>query len=88
MAVLAPTLADAAVGIALIRYFGGMRPITTVDLKINYLRPVARGKVRARAYLVQIGSVLCVGRTDLSDEEGNLVATAFATCILLDARRR
>ena len=40
------TMADAAVGIALTRHFGGTRPVTTVE----------------RSYLVRMGSSLCVGR--------------------------
>lgn len=80
------TMADAAVGIALNRHFGGKRPITTVELKINYFRPVAEGKVFARAYLVRVGSSICVGRADLSDARKNLIATALVTYMLLDAR--
>lgn len=80
------TMADAAVGIALNRHLGGKRPITTVELKINYFRPVAAGKVFARAHLLRVGSTLCVGRADLVDEGGQPVATALATYMVLDAR--
>lgn len=82
------TMADAAVGIALNRHFGGQRRIRTVELKINYFRPVANGKIYARAYLVRLGSTLCVGRADLADSDGNAVATALVTYMLLDARAR
>jgi uncharacterized protein (TIGR00369 family) len=85
---VAATMADAAVGIALNRHFGGRRPITTVELKINYFRPVAEGKVFARAYLLRVGSTLCVGRADLADSGGNPVATALVTYMLLDTRAR
>jgi uncharacterized protein (TIGR00369 family) len=77
------TLADAAVGIALTRHFGGSRPLTTVELKINYFRPVQEGKVFARAHLVRVGSTICVGRADLSDTNGNLIGTALVTYMLL-----
>ena len=80
------TMADAAVGIALTRHFGGRSPITTVELKINYFRPVADGKVFARAYLLRVGSTLCVGRVDLSDASNNLVGAAIVTYMLLDTR--
>ena len=76
---VAATLADAAVGIALNRHFGGLRPVTTVELKINYFRPVSAGKMYARAYLMRIGSTISVGRVDLTDGEHNLVGTALAT---------
>lgn len=81
------TMVDAAVGIALNRHFGGSRPLTTVELKINYFRPVSEGRVYARSRLVRIGSTLCVGRADLSDSSGNLIGTALVTYMLLGAAR-
>ena len=80
------TMADVAAGVALIRHFGGRRPVTTVELKINYFRPVADGKVYARAHLIRTGSTLCVGRVDLTDAKRNLVGVAIVTYMLLDAR--
>jgi uncharacterized protein (TIGR00369 family) len=80
---VAATLADAAVGIALARHFGGRRPCTTTDLKINYLRPIAQGKIVARSHLVRIGKKLCVGRVDLTDAQRKLAAVAIVTYMLL-----
>jgi uncharacterized protein (TIGR00369 family) len=80
------TMADAVVGIALNRHFGGQRKITTIELKINYFRPVAHGKVHARAYLVRIGSTICVGRADLTDADGHPIATALVTYMILESR--
>ena len=80
---VAATVADAAVGIALANHFGGLRSFTTTDLKINYLRPIAHGKVVARSRLVRIGKTLCVGRVDLSDGQGKLAAVAIVTYMLL-----
>ncbi len=77
------TLADAAVGIALTRHFGGKRPITTVELKINYVRPVSEGKVRARAKLVKVGTKICVGTVELTNSAGKVVAAALLSYILL-----
>jgi len=80
---VAATLADAAVGIALARHFGGRRPCTTTDLKVNYLRPIAHGKIVARSHLVRIGKNLCVGRVDLKDAQRKLAAVAIVTYMLL-----
>lgn len=85
---VAATMADAAVGIAINRHFGGLRRITTVELKINYFRPVSEGKVYARAYLIRIGSTLCVGRADLTNGDGDLIGTALVTYMLLDASKK
>jgi uncharacterized protein (TIGR00369 family) len=48
------TLADAAVGMALARHLGRPRAAATVEMKINYLRPVVHG-ITARAHLVKVG---------------------------------
>lgn len=80
---VAATLVDAAVGLALHRHFGGVQPITTVELKINYFKPVARGKVYARAHLLRIGSTICVGRVDVTDSGGNAIGAAMVTYMVL-----
>lgn len=77
------TLADSAVGIAINRHFGGLRPISTVEMKINYLRPVSGEKVRGRARLLRIGKHLCVGQADLGGGKAGLAATALVTYMLL-----
>jgi uncharacterized protein (TIGR00369 family) len=84
---VAATLADAAVGMSLHRHFGGRRPITTVEMKINYFLPAVEGRIFARARLRRIGSTLCVGSVDLTDTKGNHLGTALVTYMLLDARR-
>jgi uncharacterized protein (TIGR00369 family) len=83
---VAATLADAAVGLALNRHFGGRRPVTTVEMKINYFLPATKGRILARARLLRIGSSLCVGSVDLTDTRGNQLGTALVTYMLLDSR--
>lgn len=77
------TIADAAVGIAITRHFGGQRKSTTVELKINYFRPIAQGKVVARSKLLRIGVHLVVGSVELWDAEGNSAGAALVTYMLL-----
>ena len=80
------TLADAAVGIATTRHYKG-RPITTVEMKINYFRPVPlKSTVYARARLLRTGSTLSVGEVELRDSERNLCGIAIVTYILLEMR--
>ena len=81
---VAAAMADAAVGIAIQRHFGGKRRITTVELKINYFRPVSEGAIRARSHLLRIGSTLCVGSVDLTDDRGRAIGTAIVTYIFVD----
>jgi uncharacterized protein (TIGR00369 family) len=77
------SMADTAMGIGLHNHFGGRRPITTTELKINYLRPVKHGKAVARSHILRAGKNLCVGRVDLFDAERKLVAVAIVTYMLL-----
>ena len=82
---VAAAMADAAIGIAIQRHFGGGRRITTVELKINYFLPVTEGRIFARSHLLRIGSTLCVGSVDLTDESGRAIGTAVVTYMILDA---
>jgi len=77
------TMADAAVGIALTSHFDGRRACTTTDLKINYLSAVVDGKIIARSHLIRVVRQLCVGRVDLTDGDGKLIAVAIVTYLLL-----
>ncbi len=76
------TLADVAVGMALTNHFGRSHH-TTVEMKLNYLRPVERGKITARSRLLRVGSTLCVGRVDVRDSRRRLVAAALVTYMRL-----
>ena len=78
-------MADAAVGIAINRRSGGKRRITTVELKINYFRPVREGRIFARSHLLRIGSTLCVGSVDFTDEQARAIGTAIVTYMFVDA---
>ena len=80
------SLADVAVGVAIQSHSAVTRPISTVELKLNYLLPVKEGTLYARARLLRVGSTLCVGRVDLTDGRSKAVGTAIVTYIFLDAR--
>ena len=80
------TLADVAVGMALARHLGRPRAATTVEMKINYLRPVAHGKITARSHLVKVGARLCCGRVEIFDGEKRPVAAALITYMILDGK--
>jgi uncharacterized protein (TIGR00369 family) len=77
------TLADAAVGMAITQRLGRAGAATTVEMKLNYLRPVSGRRITARARLLRMGSTLCVGRVDMFDDAKELVSTALVTYMLL-----
>jgi len=78
------TIADAAVGMSIFCHFDGQRLATTVEMKVNYFLPIAKGKIIARAHLRRVGSSLAVGQVELSDSQGRLAGIAIVTYKLLD----
>jgi uncharacterized protein (TIGR00369 family) len=77
------SIADEAAWHALIHEHKGHREMTTTELKVNYLRPLAGKKVVARAYVLRAGKKLCVTRVDLLDSQRRLSAVAIVTYMLL-----
>ena len=80
------TIADEAAWHAMIHAYKAKRPMTTTELKVNYLRPVAGKKMTARAYILRAGKTLGVTRFDLFDAERHLAAVSLVTYMLLDTR--
>lgn len=79
-------IADEAAWHALVHAHNGHREMTTTELKVNYLRPMAGKKVIARAYVLRAGKTLSVTRVDLFDAQKRLSAIAIVTYMLLPAK--
>ena len=56
---------------------------TTLELKINFLRPVWKAKLRAEARVVGGGKTVGLVGCDVFDPRGRLVARASSTCLRL-----
>ena len=82
------TMADAAVGMALVRHFAGTMMMSTVELKVNYFRPIWGKHVTARAKLLRVGKQICVGSVDIHDDEGKHAGVALVTYIMLGPREQ
>jgi len=80
-------LADAAMGYAYASSLAEDETFTTVELKINFLRPVWRGLVSAAARLVSRGRSIGLVECDVTDSTGKLVARASSTCMTLRGDR-
>jgi uncharacterized protein (TIGR00369 family) len=76
-------LADAAMGYAYASMLGEAETFTTVELKINFFRPVREGKLTAEARVVKAGSTLGYVECNVNDAKGKLVARAASTCMKL-----
>ncbi len=74
---------DAAMGMAYASTLNEGETFTTLELKINFLKPVWRAKLRAEATVVEAGKVVGMVTCDVFDEKRRLVARASCTCMTL-----
>ena len=76
-------IADAAMGMAYASTLGEGETFTTLELKINFLKPVWNGRLQAVGTVVKRGRTIGLAECDVTDEQGNLVARAGCTCMTL-----
>ncbi len=76
-------LADIAIGYAWATGLEDGETFTSLDLRINFFKPVFRGKLRAEARVVRRGRTVGYLETEITDEKGALVAKASASCMTL-----
>jgi uncharacterized protein (TIGR00369 family) len=76
-------IADAAMGGAYRSTLADGESFTTLELKINFLRPVWKAKLRAQAKMVRTGRIVGLVECDVVDEQRRLVARASSTCMTL-----
>jgi uncharacterized protein (TIGR00369 family) len=76
-------LADAAMGMAYASTLERGDTFTTLELKINFLKPIWRTRLRAEGHVVKGGRTVGLVECDVFDEKGSLVARASSTCLTL-----
>jgi uncharacterized protein (TIGR00369 family) len=76
-------IADAAMGIAYASTLDEDESFTTLELKINFLKPVWKAKLRAVGKVVKRGRTIGLVECDVTDDTGQLVARASSTCMTL-----
>jgi uncharacterized protein (TIGR00369 family) len=76
-------LADAAMGMAFASTLKAHETFTTLELKINFLRPVWTARLRAEATVVNRGRKVGYVECAVTDERDRLVAKAVSTCLIL-----
>lgn len=77
------TLADSAMGMAFASTLGAGETFTTLEIKVNYLRPVFEEKLYANAKVVHRGRSVGLVECEVTTEDGKLVARAVSTCSVL-----
>ena len=80
-------LADAAMGVAYATDLQEGESFTTLELKINFLKPVWNARLRAEARVVKRGKTVGLVECDVTDESGSLVARASSTCLTLAGKQ-
>lgn len=76
-------LADAAMGIAFGRSLLPEQDFATIDLQIQFIRPVVTGLLVARARLIQRGLRIGYAECEITGPRGKLIAKATCTCTIL-----
>ena len=76
-------IADAAMGMAWASTLGEGETFTTLELKINFLKPVWTGRLVATGRVVKGGRTIGLVECDVVDEKERLVARASSTCMTL-----
>ena len=80
-------LGDMAMGIALGSTLEPGETFTTIELKINYFKPVWRSRLVATARIVKRTRSTAFIECDVVDDGGSLVARLGSTCMVLTGER-
>jgi uncharacterized protein (TIGR00369 family) len=76
-------ISDAAMGMAYASMLNEGESFTTLELKINFLKPIWKAKLRAEGSVVNGGKTVGLVMCDVFDEQGRLIARATSTCMTL-----
>ncbi|HEX2645789.1 MAG TPA: PaaI family thioesterase [Candidatus Dormibacteraeota bacterium] len=74
-------IADAAMGMSLATLQEDGVWNTTIELKINFLRPVVEGRLRAIGRVIEMRQTLLFSEADVIDDRDRLIARASSTCM-------
>ncbi|MFB5284046.1 PaaI family thioesterase [Peribacillus sp. Hz7] len=76
-------LSDLAMGYAFYSTLAGDELFTTVEIKLNFLKPIWEGKLRAESKLIKKGNSTGLVECYVYDKKGSLVAHSTSTCMIL-----
>jgi uncharacterized protein (TIGR00369 family) len=57
--------------------------LTTVEIKVNFLAPIQKGKLVAQGRCIKIGKTLALGDATIYDAKGNLLGHGTATMMIV-----
>jgi uncharacterized protein (TIGR00369 family) len=76
-------IADAAMGMAFASTLAPDESFTTIELKMNFFRPVWQAGLRAEGTVVQRGRTIGYVECTITDEQRRVIAKAASTCMVL-----
>ena len=76
-------IADAAMGMAFASTLAEGQSFTTIELKINFFRPVWTAQLKAEGKVIRRGSKIGYLECEITDESDRLVAKSASTCMVL-----
>ena len=76
-------LSDLAMGYAFYSTLDDDELFTTVEIKLNFLKPIWKGKLQAKSKLIKKGRSTGLVECHIYDKKGSLVAHSTSTCMIL-----
>jgi len=82
------TLLDSALGRSILHFLPEGRGCATVEIKVNYFRPIQSGRVTARGWKRELTRSLGYAEGEVVNEEGKVLARASGTFFLTNTLRQ
>jgi uncharacterized protein (TIGR00369 family) len=76
-------ISDAGMGMAYASTLKDGETVATLELKINFPKPVWKARLRAEGSVVEAGKIVGLVMCDVFDEKGRLIARSSSTCMTL-----
>ena len=76
-------LSDLAMGYAFYSTLTNDELFTTVEIKLNFLKPIWEGKLRAESKIIKRGNSIGLVECQVFDQKGSIVAHSTSTCKIL-----
>ncbi|MDD4801570.1 MAG: PaaI family thioesterase [Syntrophomonas sp.] len=81
------SMMDSTIAVALNQQLDPSEGASTVELKVNYFRPVNAGRLWGEGKVIHRGKRLLVGQGEIKDEAGRMVAFGTATFMIVKLER-
>jgi uncharacterized protein (TIGR00369 family) len=82
---LVAALCDAAMGIAFSRTLEPGQDFSTIEMKVNFIRPIKEGSIEAVARVVERGLRVGFVECQVFGPKGKRIATASSTCTVISS---